>query len=275
MTLPRPFYEADGVTLYHGDARYFGTVSPVHLIVTSPPYFNLKDYGDSEGQLGAADDYDRFLFDLGAVWTRCYEALAPGGRLVVVVGDVCLSRREHGEHQVLPLHADILSDCRHIGFQCLTGILWQKVQNATFEAGGAGMLGKPYEPNAIIKNDAEHILMLRKPGGYRSPTEQQRAESRIPPHLFREWFQPIWRITGESTTGPHPAPFPLELARRLVRMFSFVGDTVLDPFAGWGTTLLAARDCGRVAVGLEVEAAYCEGIARRLSQRVLDFGAAS
>lgn len=263
----QPFFDADGVRVYCADARRFDPPEPIHLVLTSPPYWTLVGYGSAPGQLGNVADYDTFLDGLDEVWLRCFEALLPGGRLVVVVGDVCLARRAHGEHQVLPLHADILVRCRRIGFRCLTGILWQKVQNATSESGGrAGMLGKPYEPNAIVKNDAEHILMLRKPGGYRQPTAAQREASRITPPLFRRWFQPVWHMSGASTRGAHPAPFPVELADRLVRMFSFAGDTVFDPFAGWGTTLLAAREAGRRAIGIEIEPAHCDAIARRLAR---------
>src|SRR5208283_3728522 len=180
---------------------------------------------------------------------ECYRVLVPGGRLVCVVGDVCLSRREHGRHLAMPLHADITVACRKIGFDNLNPILWLKISNAAFEANKSSkFLGKPYEPNAIIKNDVEFILMQRKPGGYRRPTKEQREQSRIAKDQFREWFQQTWRLNGASTRE-HPAPFPLELAFRLVRMFSFVGDTVLDPFAGSASTLLAAAKAHRNSIG--------------------------
>ncbi len=132
-----------------------------------------------------------------------------------------------------------------------------------------GFLGKPYEPNAIIKNDVEFILMLRKPGGYRQPTEEQREASRLTKEEYQEWFQQVWNgLTGESTKN-HPAPYPEELAYRLVRMFSFVGDTVLDPFMGTGTTLLAAARCGRNAIGVEVEPSYVKMARTRLEAELL------
>src|SRR5262249_53586351 len=145
-----------------------------------------------------------------------------------------------------------------------------KIANASYEVeNGSSFLGKPYEPNAIIKNDVEYILMLRKPGGYRQPTEEQRALSKLNKDEHAEWFRAFWSdVPGESTRD-HPAPSPEELAYRLVRMFSFVGDTVLDPFMGTGTTLLAASRCARNAIGVEIEPAYVEYARKRLEKRTL------
>ncbi len=165
----------------------------------------------------------------------------------------------------MPLHSDISVSCRKIGFDDLNPILWHKISNAAFEANtSSSFLGKPYEPNAIIKNDIEYILMERKPGGYRRPTKEQRQKSLIGKEDFRSWFSQIWELPGTSTRNGHPAPFPLELALRLVRMYSFVGDTVVDPFCGSGTTMLAAMQTGRSSIGVEVEEVYCEGALRRL-----------
>lgn len=251
-----------------GDARELGFIADgsVHLVVTSPPYWTLKEYIDSPDQLGHVKDYEEFLEALRQVWAESYRVLVPGGRLVCVVGDVCLSRREHGRHVVVPLHADICVMCRKIGFDNLNPIIWHKIANANFEVNnGTKFLGKPYEPNAIIKNDIEFILMQRKPGGYRKPTEAQRDASRMSKEEYDKWFQQFWSITGASTMN-HPAPFPLELAYRLVRMFSFVGDTVLDPFLGSGTTSIAAMKCGRNSVGVEVEPAYFAMAKRRAEE---------
>lgn len=228
----------------------------VHLVVTSPPYWTLKQYIDGPAQLGHVHDYEEFLSCLERVWKECHRVLVPGGRLVCVVGDVCLSRKQFGRHVVVPLHADICVMCRKMGFDNLNPIIWYKISNANYEVNnGTKFLGKPYEPNAIIKNDIEFILMQRKPGGYRTPTEEQRRLSKMTKQEYNEWFRQFWTITGASTKH-HPAPFPLELAHRLVRMFSFVGDTVLDPFLGTGTTSIAAMQCGRNSVGIEVEPRY-------------------
>lgn len=253
--------------LYHGDARNLDYIKDksVHLVLTSPPYFNLKEYRRGKNQLGLIDDYQQFVDELEKVWKECYRILVPGGRVVCVVGDVCLSRRKYGRHIVLPLHSDIVVSCRKIGFDNLNPILWHKISNAAFEANTkCSILGKPYEPNAIIKNDMEYILMERKPGGYRKPTEQQRVESKIGKEDFQNWFSQIWEMPGASTRNGHPAPFPLELATRLVKMFSFVGDTVLDPFCGSGTTILAAKNSERNSIGIETEEFYCNHIIKRL-----------
>jgi site-specific DNA-methyltransferase (adenine-specific) len=257
----------------HGDARRLDEIvdDPVHLIVTSPPYFNLVDYEDSDqgdSQLGHREDYESFLDDLDQVWRACYDVLAPGGRMCVVVGDVCLSRRDVGRHHVLPLHADIATRCREIGFDYLTPILWSKIANVTTEVDGpARFLGKPYEPNGIIKNDVEYILFLRKSGGYRQPSKVQRALSLLEPEEHRKWYRSVWTdIGGESRTRGHPAPFPEELAYRLIKMFSFVGDTVLDPFWGTGTTTAAAIKTVRSSIGIEIEPEYIQTGKKRLSQ---------
>ena len=240
--------------LFHGDARDLSFIpdKSVHLVLTSPPYFNLKEYRRGQNQLGIIDNYQEFIDELEKVWKECYRVLVPGGRVVCVVGDVCLSRRKFGRHVVMPLHSDIAVSCRKIGFDNLNPILWHKISNASFEANtNSSILGKPYEPNAIIKNDVEYILMERKPGGYRKPTDQQRAASMIEKEDFQNWFSQIWELPGASTRNGHPAPFPLELATRLVKMFSFVGDTVLDPFCGSGTTMIAAINSQRNSIGVE------------------------
>jgi site-specific DNA-methyltransferase (adenine-specific) len=253
--------------LIHGDARSLASIpdQSVHLVVTSPPYWTLKRYHETYGQMGHIADYELFLKELSKVWAEVYRVLVPGGRLVCVVGDVCLSRKEHGRHLVMPLQADIAVSCRKIGFDNLNPIIWHKISNATFEANnGTKFLGKPYEPNAIVKNDIEFLLMQRKPGGYRKPTEEQRKRSMIAKDDFNEWFRQFWDITGASTKN-HPAPFPYELAYRLVRMFSFWGDTVLDPFCGTGTTMLAALKCGRNSIGIEIVEDYCRMAFKRLN----------
>jgi DNA modification methylase len=257
--------------LVNGDARNLSFIGDesVHLVITSPPYWNLKRYNDSPAQMGHINEYEEFLSELAKVWKEVHRILVPGGRLVCVVGDVCLSRKENGRHLVMPLHADIQVICRKIGLDNLNPIIWHKISNAKFEANtSAKFLGKPYEPNAIIKNDIEYILMQRKPGGYRQPSAIQRKLSMIPKDQFDVWFSQIWKITGESTRQ-HPAPYPLELADRLVRMFSFVGDVVLDPFCGSGTSMLAAMQSGRHSIGIEIDPEYCNSIQHRLNHNSL------
>jgi len=254
--------------LINGDARDLSFLpdESIHLVVTSPPYWNLKRYNENPDQLGHVNDYESFLAELEKVWREAFRVIVPGGRLVCVVGDVCVSRRKFGRHLVFPLHADICVLCRKIGFDNLNPIIWHKIANASYEVEkGSKFLGKPYEPNAIIKSDMEFILMQRKPGGYRKPTEEQRKLSKIDKKDFGTWFQQIWNLTGTSTKN-HPAPFPLKLASRLVRMFSFHGDTVLDPFCGTGTTMIASLRYGRNSIGIDIDPEYCRMAARYLKK---------
>lgn len=260
--------------LWRGDAReadWLG-VESVHLVLTSPPYWTLKQYRQSDGQMGEIADYERFLGELDRVWRHCYRALVPGGRLICVVGDVCLSRRKNGgRHTVVPLHASIQERCRAVGFDNLAPIIWHKIANAAYEVenGSPGFLGKPYEPNAVIKNDIEFILMQRKPGGYRQPDLPTRLLSLISAEQHGAWFRQIWTDVTGASTRDHPAPFPLDLAQRLVRMFSFVGDTVLDPFLGTGTTTVAAGLCGRNSIGIEIDPHYLELAQKRIHRDLL------
>jgi|LSQX01.1.fsa_nt_gb DNA modification methylase len=252
------------------DARDMSFVpdASVHLIVTSPPYWTLKEYRDSAGQLGHIADYEQFLVQLEQVWEECLRVLVAGGRLIIVVGDVCLSRRKHGRHRVVPLHASIQEDCRRLGFDNLAPIFWHKISNANYEVdnGSAGFLGKPFEPNGVIKNDVEFILSQRKPGGYRKPTLTARVLSVISDQEYQKWFRQIWTDLPGASTKDHPAPYPEELTNRLIRMFSFAGDTVLDPFLGTGTTSLSAAKLGRNSIGVEIEREYLSFAAERMSK---------
>jgi DNA modification methylase len=252
-----------------GDAREMDLQpDSVQLVLTSPPYWTLKKYRENAGQLGHVEDYTKFLHELDRVWRNCFQALVPGGRLVCVVGDVCLSRRKNdGRHTVVPLHASIQEQCRRLGYDNLAPIIWHKIANAVYEASGngAGFLGKPYEPNAVIKNDIEFILMERKPGGYRSPSVATRVLSLISDANHKEWFRQIWTGLPGASTKNHPAPYPLELAERLVRMFSFVGDTVLDPFLGTGSTMVAAMRHGRNCIGYEIDETYATLARKRVA----------
>lgn len=249
--------------VFLGDAREMrelGDSPCVHLVVTSPPYWTLKKYPGTaaQGQLGSVEDFDQFQRELAKVWRRCYTLLHSGSRLCVVVGDVCLSRRAAGRHKVVPLHSEIITHARNCGFDYLSPIFWYKIANVATEVKGNGstFLGKPYEPNAVIKNDVEYILIFRKPGEYRHPTDQQRNLSIIDKEQHQRWFRQVWLdVPGESTKN-HPAPFPRELGFRLISMFSFAGDTVLDPFWGLGNTTAAAIEAHRSSIGYEIEPDY-------------------
>ena len=258
-----------------GDARDLRAVptESVHLVVTSPPYFNLKAYASAAGgrQLGRIGDYEAFLDELDRVWRECARVLVPGGRICCVIGDILIPRRADGRHRVLPLPSDIQVRSRNNGLDNLTPILWFKIGNRTNEAGGgsSGYFGKPYQPGAIIKNDHEHIVMLRKPGGYRTTPMIQKALSMLQRDEMDAWMRPVWSdIRGASLRDGHPAPFPPELAERLIRMFSFAGDTILDPFAGSGSTAIAAIRAGRNSISVEIEEEYLNSATRRAVHEV-------
>jgi modification methylase len=253
--------------VYQADARDMSPVETesVHLICTSPPYAMLKEYPDHTGQLGNIPIYEDFLSELDKVWKECLRILVPGGRIACVVGDVCISRRKGGRHHVLPLAGDIQVRARKLGFDNLTPIRWMKVANIALEASrSARYLGKPNLPNGVVKNDLEQILFLRKPGGYRKPTPEQEKHSFISTEDYIKWFSPVWTDIRGQHRRDHPAPYPLEVANRLIRMFSFVGDTIVDPFAGTGTTGLAALIAGRNSINFDIEPQYVYMMAQRL-----------
>jgi site-specific DNA-methyltransferase (adenine-specific) len=256
-------------SVHLGDARDLSFIpsGSVHLVVTSPPYGALIHYSDGPNQLGAIQSYELFLDELDRVWGECLRILVPGGRVACVVGDVCMSRKKAGRHHVLPLSADIQVRARRIGFDNLTPIRWLKVANIKLEASSSSrFLGKPNLPNGVIKNDLEHILFLRKPGGYRKPTPQQEKLSHIPTDDYARWFSGVWTDVSGQLRRDHPAPYPVEIPRRLIRMFSFVGDTVVDPFAGTATTAVAAMELGRNSISVEIEEKYIPIIEKRLAQ---------
>lgn len=266
---PAPFDTTSHV-LHLGDARDLAWIpnKSVHLVVTSPPYWTLKKYEPHAAQLGDIDSYELFLQQLDRVWAECERVLVPGGRICCVVGDVCVPRKRHGRHYVMPLHADIQVRTRKMGLDCLTPILWMKIANGVTEAegNGAGFYGKPYQPGAIIKNDVEYILFFRKGGEYRSPSALQKTLSMLSRQEMRDWLRSTWSdVRGASTRSGHPAPYPAALAERLIRMFSFAGDTVLDPFVGTGSTSLAALECGRNSLGCDIEPKYLKAAERRLA----------
>lgn len=271
---PEPFDQTVH-TVRKADARDLSEIESgsVHLIVTSPPYFNIKSYESDAGgrQLGRIDDYEAFLAELGQCMNEWSRVLVSGGRVCCVVGDVLVPRKKGGRHLILPLPADIMVKARRVGLDALTPILWFKIGNRTNEAGGgsSGYYGKPYQPGAVIKNDFEHIVMLRKPGAYRSTSMLQKALSMLQRDEMDTWQRPYWQdIKGASLRDGHPAPFPAELAERLIRMFSFAGDTILDPFCGSGSTAVAACRTGRNSISSDVEPSYIEATSGRMRREL-------
>lgn len=267
---PAPF-DQTAHRLKLGDARDLSWIpsESVHLVVTSPPYWTLKRYEDRHGQLGHVEEYEHFLSELDKVWRECARILVAGGRICCVVGDVCIPRKRFGRHYVMPLHADIQVRSRLLGLDVLTPILWHKIANGVteVEGSGAGYYGKPYQPGAVIKNDVEYILFLRKGTGYRSVDPLKKALSMLNKDEMQRWQRSVWTdIRGSSTRDGHPAPYPAALAERLIRLFSFAGDTVVDPFAGTGSTMIAAIRAGRNSIGNEIEPLYLSKARLRVAE---------
>lgn len=278
-SVPTPYYSDDLVTLYHGDCRAFlgsEVLPPIHLTVTSPPYADLIPYGTERlpGQLGDMNFVD-WSSEMREILLYLHDQTVTGGRLAVNVGDVCVARKKAGRHYVLPLAAALTMAAFDAEWDVLTPIQWEKVANISLEAStSSGVLGKPNQPGGIIKNDREAILLFRKAGGYRKPTSDQAIAAHIPSEEYRSLFRGVWTDIPGTSDPDHPAPFPATIPARLIRMFSFPGDNILDPFAGTGTTLYAAKVLGRPAIGIELDERYCEVAARRLSQGTLFGGAA-
>lgn len=270
---PTPF-DATSHSVSLGDARDLSGIDDesVHLIVTSPPYWTLKEYPERPGQLGLLGDYEAFLCELDKVWIECKRVLVPGGRVCCVVGDVCIPRRRLGRHLVVPLHADIQVRARALGLDVLTPILWHKVANGVTEAegNGAGFYGKPYQPGSIVKNDIEYILFLRKGTEYRRISPLQKALSMLTKQEMQAWLRSIWTdIRGASLRNGHPAPYPPMLSERLIKLFSFAGDVVLDPFGGTGTTAVSAIAAGRNSISIEIEPTYLQIAQSRIQEAAL------
>lgn len=248
--------------IYIADSQNMAEVTDesVHLVVTSPPYWHIKDYG-VEGQIGYGQTLHEYLMDLSRVWRECWRVLKPGRRLCINIGDQFARAIIYGRYKVIPLHAEIISQCEAIGFDYMGAIIWRK-KTTMRTTGGAVVMGSfPYPPNGIVELDYEFILLFKKPekgGGQRAqgkvPAEMKEA-SKLTRDEWKEFFSGHWVFAGERQVM-HEAMFPEELPRRLIRMFSFVGETVLDPFLGSGTTVKVALELGRNAIGYEIQPAF-------------------
>lgn len=247
---PRPADPAVRVVL--GDARQMDGVddASVHLAITSPPYWQLKDYG-SPDQVGFADSYENYVNHLNLVWGECHRVLHPGCRLCVNVGDQFARAALYGRYKVIPIRTEIIRFCETVGFDYMGAIIWQKVTTTNTTGGGSVMGSYPHPRNGIVKLDYEFILLFRKLGRPPAVSRQRKEASRLTAEEWNAWFSGHWNFPGERQQA-HLAMFPEELPRRLIRMFSFVGETVLDPFLGSGTTCLAARRQGRDSIGYEI-----------------------
>ncbi len=250
-------------TLYLADSRSLKELKDesVDLVVTSPPYWHIKDYG-AENQIGYGQSLHKYLKDLYRVFRECFRVLKGGTRLCVNIGDQFARSVVYGKYKVIPLHAEIISMCEEIGFDYMGAIIWQKktTMNTT---GGAVIMGSfPYPPNGIIEIDYEFILIFKKEGR-RKVSKEIKERSRLTKEEWKEYFSGHWKIGGARQIN-HEAVFPDEIPRRLIKMFSFYGDTVLDPFAGSGTTLKVALELGRNAIGYEINPEFLELIKEKV-----------
>mgnify|MGYP001347515477 FL=1 len=234
----------------------------VHLAITSPPYWQLKDYG-TDNQIGFHDSYENYINNLNLVWKECYRTLHNGCRLCVNIGDQFARAVYYGRYKVIPIREEIIKFCENIGFDYMGAVIWQKVTTSNTTGGGVQMGSYPYPRNGILKLDYEFILIFKKLGDAPKHTKEQKELSKMTAEEWNTFFAGHWNFTGARQNG-HIAMFPEELPRRLIKMFSFVGETVLDPFAGSGTTSLAAKNLDRSSIGYEINPEFIPFIKDKL-----------
>lgn len=247
-----------------GDSRSLNQIEDksVQLIITSPPYWQLKDYG-TEDQIGFNDSYEEYINNLNLVWKECNRVLADGCRLCINIGDQFARSVYYGRYKVIPIRTEIIRFCESLGMDYMGAIIWQKTTTMNTSGGGAIMGSFPYPRNGILKMDYEFILLFKKLGKPPKPTPEQKASSKMTKEEWNRYFSSHWNFNGVKQLG-HIAMFPEELPKRLIKMFSFVGETVLDPFAGSGTTSLAAKHLGRNSIGYEINKEFAPVIREKL-----------
>lgn len=227
----------------------------IDLIITSPPYYDLKNYG-VKNQIGFSQTYEEYLNDLSKVFSECFRVLKEGRRLCINIGDKFQPSNVNNEHQILPIHADIIKICQSLSFQYMGSIIWEKI-NTCRPSGGATIMGSyPYPPNGMIKIDYEFILIFKKKGKLPKFDKKIKEKSKLTKEEWITFFSSNWKIKGLKQNKNHGAAFPIEIPLRLIKMFSFVGDTVLDPFLGTGTTSLASFLLERNSIGYEINPSF-------------------
>jgi len=238
--------------IINGDSRQMGELNDrsVHLIITSPPYWQLKDYG-TDNQIGFNDTYESYINNLNLVWSECFRVLHDGCRLCINIGDQFARSVYYGRYKVIPIHSEIIKFCEILGFDFMGQIIWQKATTMNTTGGGAVMGSFPYPRNGIVKLDFEYILLFKKKGNAPKPTPEQKGVSVITNEEWNTYFNGHWYFNG-AKQDKHLAMFPEELPHRLIKMFSFPNETVLDPFLGSGTTSLAAKNLNRHSIGYEI-----------------------
>lgn len=259
-------------TIVNGDCRRMNEVkdNSVHLIVTSPPYWQLKDYGD-ERQIGFNDTYEEYINNLNLVWKECYRVLHDGCRLCINIGDQFARSVYYGRYKIIPIHSEIIRFCEIMGFDFMGQIIWQKTTTMN-TTGGASIMGSyPYPRNGMVKLDFEYILLFKKRGVAPQPTIEQKEQSKMTNEEWNTYFNGHWYFNGVKQ-DKHLAMFPEELPYRLIRMFSFPNETVLDPFLGSGTTSAVAKKIGRNSIGYEINADFIPMIRERMETDAFDNG---
>jgi len=259
--------------IFHGDARDLSALrdEETDLVVTSPPYWQIKDYATTN-QIGYGQSLHEYLFDLARVWSECFRVLRSGRRLCINIGDQFARTEVYGRYQVIPLHCEVVSMCQSRGFDYLGSIIWQK-KTTMNPSGGAVIMGSfPHPPNGIVELDYEHILLFKKPGEITKIAPEIKEASALTKQEWKTYFLGHWNFGGARQLG-HEAVFPEELPRRLIKMFSFAGETVLDPFLGSGTTAKVALELNRNAIGYELNAEYLPMIREKLCPDQLGFDA--
>lgn len=252
-----------------GDSRNLSRIADksVQLIITSPPYWQLKDYGNDQ-QIGFNDSYEDYINNLNLVWSECNRVLSDGCKMCVNIGDQFARSKYYGRYKVIPIRTEIIRFCESLGMDYMGAIIWQKTTTMNTSGGGAVMGSFPYPRNGILKMDYEFILIFKKQGKAPKPTKEQKENSAMTKEEWKEYFSSHWYFGGVKQLE-HIAMFPEELPKRLIKMFSFAEETVFDPFAGSGTTLLAARNLGRNSVGYEINGDFRQIISDKLSGDVL------
>ena len=250
--------------IINGDCRKMDEIqdNSVHLIITSPPYWQLKDYG-SDQQIGFNDSYEQYINHLNLVWKECHRVLHDGCRLCINIGDQFARSVYYGRYKVIPIHSEIIRFCETIGFDFMGQIIWQKTTTTNTTGGGAVMGSFPYPRNGIVKLDFEYILLFKKQGEAPKPTKEQKEQSAMSNEEWNTYFNGHWYFNG-AKQDKHLAMFPEELPKRLIRMFSFPDETVLDPFMGSGTTAYVARSLGRNSIGYEINPDFIPLIKNRI-----------
>jgi len=248
-----------------GDSRKMTELldNSVHLTITSPPYWQLKDYG-TDNQIGFHDSYESYINNLNLVWKECYRTLHNGCRLCIIFGDKFARAIYYGRYKVIPIREEIIKFCENIGFDYMGAIIWQKVTTSNTTGGGVQMGSYPYPRNGILKLDYEFILVFKKLGDAPKHSKEQKELSKMTAAEWNTFFAGHWNFAGARQNG-HLAMFPEELPHRLIKMFSFVGETILDPFAGSGTTSLAAKNLDRNSVGFEINPEFIPIIKEKLN----------